>query len=165
MLQEIQDIFFLPLTEIRQWLVTQTASFDWQARVRELREEWEQARQYPPVLNPTPNEGGLVQGMGTGGRMVGRCVIHRPGVWQGLGKDRIVIARTLLPMELPLLDVGALVVETGGLLDHVAVQARERNLPAVVGAVGATSIFRDGEFILVDADRGMVIRLNGISKE
>ena len=31
----------------------------------------------------------------------------------------------------------AIVVETGGVLDHVAAQARERGIPAVVGAVGA----------------------------
>lgn len=159
MLQKPDDIFFLPLSEIRQWIVSQTASFDWKSRVQLLRAEWEHARQFPPILNPTVKGPGLIQGLGTGGRMVGRVLLHQPGVWEGLAKDRVLVARTILPMELPLLDVGALVVETGGLLDHVAVQARERNLPAIIGAAGATSIFMDGEFVLVDANRGIVVRL------
>ena len=49
----------------------------------------------------------------------------------------VLVARTLLPTELPLLSAAALVVETGGPLDHVAAQARERGIPAVVGAADA----------------------------
>ena len=69
------------------------------------------------------------------------------------------MAATLLPSELPLLVAAALVTETGGPLDHVAAQARERRLPAVVGAAGACRIFRDGDLVLVDADRGLGVRL------
>lgn len=163
MLQEIEDVFFLPLSEIRRWIATQTPSFDWKECVRKSRQAWEHARQHPPILNSPRDERGVVRGIGTGGRVMGQVQLHQPGIWQGLEPGRVVVARTILPMELPLLDAGALVVETGGLLDHVAVQARERNLPALVGAVGATSIFRDGDMVLVDADRGMAIRLGGIT--
>jgi pyruvate,water dikinase len=69
------------------------------------------------------------------------------------------VAATLLPSELPLLVAAALVTETGGPLDHVATQARERGLPAVVGAAGACRLFHDGDLVLVDADRGLVVRL------
>lgn len=73
--------------------------------------------------------------------------------------DAILIARTLLPTELPLLAPAALVVETGGPLGHVAAQARERNLPAVVDAAGACASFRQGDLVLVDGDAGLVIRI------
>jgi pyruvate,water dikinase len=73
--------------------------------------------------------------------------------------NAVLVARTLLPTELPLVDAAALVTETGGPLDHVAAQARERNLPAVVGAAGAMSTLTEGELVLVDGDRGLVVRL------
>ena len=74
------------------------------------------------------------------------------------------MARTLLPTELPLLDAAALVTETGGPLDHVAAQARERNLPAVVGAQGVTEMLCEGDLVLVDGDRGLVVRLGAAKR-
>ena len=73
--------------------------------------------------------------------------------------DHVLVARTLLPTELPLLSPAAIVVETGGVLDHVAAQARERAIPAVVGAVGACRALRDGDQVLVDGGAGLVVRL------
>jgi phosphoenolpyruvate-protein kinase (PTS system EI component) len=73
--------------------------------------------------------------------------------------DTVLVARTLLPTELPLLSPAAIVVETGGALDHVAAQARERGIPAVVGAVGACDLLRDGDEVLVDGGAGWVVRL------
>jgi phosphohistidine swiveling domain-containing protein len=70
----------------------------------------------------------------------------------------VLVADTLLPTELPLIQAAALVTETGGPLDHVAAQARERGLPAVVGVAGAGQL-PDGALVLVDADQGLVVRL------
>jgi phosphoenolpyruvate-protein kinase (PTS system EI component) len=71
----------------------------------------------------------------------------------------VLVADTLLPTELPLVIAAALVTETGGPLDHVAAQARERQLPAVVGATGATRLLADGDLVLVDGDQGLVVKL------
>ncbi len=71
----------------------------------------------------------------------------------------MIVARTILPTELPLVTAAALVVETGGPLDHVAAQARERGIPAVVGAVGALAAFADGDRVFVDGDAGLVARI------
>ena len=75
------------------------------------------------------------------------------------GAGAIIVAATLLPAELPLISAAGLVVETGGVLDHVAAQARERGIPAIVGARGATSAIADGDLVLLDADAGQLIRL------
>jgi len=99
-----------------------------------------------------------VKGVGTGGRALGRVLLHRPASPRP-APGQILLAATLLPSELPLLVAAALVTETGGPLDHVATQARERRLPAVVGAAGACRLFRQGDLVLVDADRGLVVRL------
>ena len=82
---------------------------------------------------------------------------HRPGEPADVGA--VLVAATLLSTELPLIEALALVVDTGGPLDHVAAQARERQIPAVVGAHGASALLQDGDLVLVDGDAGLVVRL------
>jgi rifampicin phosphotransferase len=52
--------------------------------------------------------------------------------------------------------VGALVTDTGGILSHAAIIAREYRLPAVVGAGNATALLRDGQTVAVDGGAGVV---------
>ena len=46
--------------------------------------------------------------------------------------------------------------DTGGILSHCAVVAREYGIPAVVGAVVATSRIRDGQLLQIDGDAGTI---------
>jgi rifampicin phosphotransferase len=55
---------------------------------------------------------------------------------------------------LPLL--GAIVTDSGGLLSHSAIVAREYGIPGVVGTRQATSRFADGMQLRVDGDAGEV---------
>ncbi|MDP7532463.1 MAG: PEP-utilizing enzyme, partial [SAR202 cluster bacterium] len=48
------------------------------------------------------------------------------------------------------------VVETGGILSHAAVTAREYGIPAVMGIAGATRTIRDGQLLEVDGTEGTV---------
>ena len=50
----------------------------------------------------------------------------------------------------------ALVMETGGVLSHGAIVAREFGLPAVAGLPGATGRIKAGQMIRVDGGRGTV---------
>jgi pyruvate,water dikinase len=50
---------------------------------------------------------------------------------------------------------GALISESGGLLSHGSIVAREYNLPAIVSVEHATSL-RDGTMVRVDAHQGIV---------
>ncbi len=43
--------------------------------------------------------------------------------------------------------LGGVATELGGLISHGAVVAREYGLPCVVGVEGATSIFKNGDFV------------------
>jgi phosphohistidine swiveling domain-containing protein len=52
--------------------------------------------------------------------------------------------------------VGALVTDTGGILSHPAIIAREYKVPAVVATGNATSVLRDGQRITVDGTAGVV---------
>ena len=128
------------------------------------------ARTAPPSLADAGRAAdvpGLVRGRsGAGGVCIGRVELWTEADADmnraaDLGTEPIVIvARTILPTELPLIVASALVVETGGPLDHVAAQARERGIPAVVGALGALTAFAEGDHVLVDGDAGLVARID-----
>ncbi len=55
--------------------------------------------------------------------------------------------------------VAALVTDTGGIMSHAAIIAREYGLPAVVGTGRGTSLIKTGDSIKIDGDRGLVERL------
>jgi len=52
--------------------------------------------------------------------------------------------------------VGALVTDTGGILSHSAIIAREYRIPAVVATGNATELLRDGQMVTVDGSSGKV---------
>ena len=72
----------------------------------------------------------------------------------------IIVTQTL-PLEwLPLLqNAAAIVMEQGSLTNHSAIVARELGIPAVVGALHATTAIQPGDFLWVDGDRGQVYRV------
>ena len=74
----------------------------------------------------------------------------------------VLVAPTTSQPWMPLFGAAAaLVTETGGVLSHAAVVAREFRLPAVVAVAGATDLIQDGQLIEVDGDRGLVRILDG----
>jgi pyruvate,water dikinase len=54
--------------------------------------------------------------------------------------------------------ISGLITEIGSPLSHGAVVAREYGIPAVVGVKGAMSWLRNGEWIVLDGDRGLVTK-------
>jgi rifampicin phosphotransferase len=52
--------------------------------------------------------------------------------------------------------IGGLITDTGGVLSHAAIIAREYRLPAVVGTGNATSLLVDGQLVTIDGGRGTV---------
>jgi pyruvate,water dikinase len=52
--------------------------------------------------------------------------------------------------------IGALVTDSGGILSHPAIIAREYGVPAVVATGNATAVLRDGQQVTVDGDAGSV---------
>jgi len=54
------------------------------------------------------------------------------------------------------LKIGGVVTDTGGMLTHAAIAAREYGIPAVVGTWTATNSIRNGDIIRLDGDNGVV---------
>jgi pyruvate,water dikinase len=74
-----------------------------------------------------------------------------------LNKGDILVTDTTAPPWTPLFaTAGGIVTDTGGILSHCAVVAREYRIPAVVGTGGSTAIIKDGQLIEVDGDAGAV---------
>ncbi|MFN2188074.1 MAG: PEP/pyruvate-binding domain-containing protein [Candidatus Promineifilaceae bacterium] len=56
---------------------------------------------------------------------------------------------------------GAVVAESGGILSHSSIVAREHNLPAVVSVTGACQLLTNGTIVLIDGFNGEVILSEG----
>jgi rifampicin phosphotransferase len=102
-----------------------------------------------------------------------RGLAASPGVYEGTARrvagptefDRIVEGDVLVTEStteafnilLPLL--GGIVTDSGGLLSHAAIVAREYGIPGVVGTREATGLIPDGTRVRVDGDAGEVVVL------
>ncbi len=172
LLDHAEEVFWLPLDLVRREAHGATTLTREEAArlIDDARRADADARNAPPSLADAGGAAdvpGLVRGRsGAGGVCIGRVEIWSvadAGAEGGgnLGAEpTVIVARTILPTELPLIAAAALVVETGGPLDHVAAQARERGIPAVVGAIGALAAFEDGDRVFVDGDAGLVVRID-----
>jgi pyruvate,water dikinase len=69
----------------------------------------------------------------------------------------VIVAPASNPSWVPLFAIaGGLVTNTGGVVSHAAVVAREFGLPAVVGVGGATTTIPDGATVVIDGTTGYV---------
>ncbi len=94
-------------------------------------------------------------GVGAGGGR-GSGPVH-VGTESAPAPGAVLVVRTLDPALAPLLPgLGGLVAETGSVLSHLAILAREYGVPTVVGLAGATEKFTDGTWVVVDGTTGDV---------
>ncbi len=93
----------------------------------------------------------------------------------GKGKVRVLVDRKLIPslqqgevlvttMTTPdfvpaMQKAVAIVTDEGGILCHAAIISREFGIPCIVGTENATKIFKDGDLVEVDAEKGVVKKL------
>ncbi|HEV2784965.1 MAG TPA: PEP-utilizing enzyme [Solirubrobacteraceae bacterium] len=108
-----------------------------------------QAPENPGELRGSPGSAGIVRGTARVVRSITEAGRIQPG--------DIIVAETTAPPWTPLFATAAAVVtDTGGVLSHCAVVAREYGIPAVVGTGMATSVIADGQTVEVDGDAGIV---------
>ena len=85
------------------------------------------------------------------------CVVHSLDDAARLQQGEILVCKTTAPPWTPLFAIAAgVVTETGGILSHSAICAREYAIPCVVGTQVATSRIPDGALITVDGTKGTV---------
>lgn len=180
-LAEADDVFYLGVEEVRAALAETS---DLQALVAERKAELERHRALEPPLQlgtdygpppdsplsrgfgrffgtppaPSEEEGVLNGHAGSPGKVRGVARIVRTlAEAEKLQRGDILVTVTTAPPWTPLFSTaGAIVTDTGGILSHCAVVAREYRIPAVVGTGTATRVFSDGQILEVDGDSGTV---------
>ncbi|MEO6121553.1 MAG: PEP-utilizing enzyme, partial [Acidimicrobiales bacterium] len=102
-----------------------------------------------PVVAPGPSTGGRGA---SGGRAVG--FVHGDGAPSA---GAVLVVATLDPALATVLPhLGAIVSESGSVLSHLAILAREFGVPAVVGVSDAVRRFPPGSRVTVDGTTGEV---------
>ena len=84
-------------------------------------------------------------------------VIHSLGEADRLQAGEVLVCTTTAPPWTPLFAIaGAVVTDSGGVLSHSAICAREYAIPCVVATQVATHMIPDGAMVTVDGTKGLV---------
>lgn len=183
-LTERDDVFHLTIDEVRAALEGAPGA-ELEERIARRKDElarWADVPS-PPVLGtfppgPPPDDpvaravfkmfGGIPKEAARSNEITG--MPGSPGVARGparvirslaeahrLEAGDVLVAETTSPPWTPLFaTVVAVVTDTGGILSHAAVVAREYQIPAVLGTKRASGAIRDGQLLEVDGDEGVV---------
>jgi phosphohistidine swiveling domain-containing protein len=173
-LDRVDDVFFLGADEVADAILDGKPR---QSTVRARRVELERQRTLtpPPYVGPIPDETGPpdrfdspriastvaneLRGTGASAGIVrgpARVILSQDDFGR-VEQGDIIVAPASNPSWVPVFTIaGGLVTNTGGVLSHAAVVAREFGLPAVVGATEATSKIEDGRLVEIDGTAGTV---------
>jgi len=96
------------------------------------------------------------------GKVCGKVkVILHPKHFKNFKKDKILVTGATRPDFLPIMyKAAAFITDSGGILSHAAITAREMKKPCVIGTKTATKVFKDGDLVEVDANKGIVRKLS-----
>lgn len=114
---------------------------------------------YDEISKQFKADGKLVGSCACPGIVKGRCrIVRRPS--DTFLDGEILVTGMTTPDMVPLMKrASAIVTDAGGALCHAAIVSRELGVPCIVGTQVATNTFRDGEVLLVDAEKGVVKRV------
>ncbi|WP_433012732.1 PEP/pyruvate-binding domain-containing protein [Kribbella sp. CA-294648] len=103
----------------------------------------------PTVLTGTPASHGLVAGTAR--------IVRGPADFLRVRPGDILVCPYTDPAWTPLLRIAAgVLTETGGVLSHAAIVARELRIPAILGIPDATTRIHDGATITINGTTGTV---------
>lgn len=109
----------------------------------------------PPVATGNATVKGQV---GCTGTAEGIVKIVQPGSTVAEFPDgAVLVSEMTTPDLVPLMQkAAAIVTDNGGILSHAAIVARELKKPCIVGTGNATKVFKDGDTVIVDTEKGEV---------
>ncbi len=96
------------------------------------------------------------------GKVVGKVKVCRSATEVDKVKpgDILVAVMTRPDYVMGMKRAGAIVTNEGGITSHAAIVSRELGIPCVIGTKIATKIFKDGDLVEVDADNGIVKKVD-----
>lgn len=105
-------------------------------------------------------DGQILKGRsGSPGKATGKVrIIHSPDD-DLFEEGEILVCQVTSPDYLQCMQrAAAIITDQGGTLSHAAIVARELNTPCIVATGNATSVLVDGDIVMIDADKGVVIK-------
>ncbi|MCX8195432.1 MAG: phosphoenolpyruvate synthase, partial [Candidatus Micrarchaeota archaeon] len=104
------------------------------------------------------------------GKVLARGLGAAPGIGKGrvkvlagpkeigkVEKGDVLVTDMTTPDFVPAMKkASAIVTNSGGMTCHAAIVSREMGIPCVVGTKNATSVLKEGQFVTVDASRGII---------
>lgn len=170
---------FLTIDEIKQVLTNRDSSLITKAiRRSKLFDEWNKLKYAEIVsgipeplnlkainyedatgsikINATPVCGGTVKGRACVLKNFSEVSKIKPG-------DILITHSTDIGWSPYFPALGGVVTELGGLISHGAVVAREYGIPCVVSAIGATDAFKFGDNVLLNAEKGFILKIDDVN--
>jgi phosphohistidine swiveling domain-containing protein len=95
---------------------------------------------------------GIVQGPA-------KIVLNRQDVSKVNIGDILISSATNPDLLIAMKKASAFVTDTGGIISHAAIISRELKKPCIVGTKIATKVFKDGDFVEVDAEKGIIRKI------
>jgi len=95
------------------------------------------------------------------GRIKGTAkIVLSPHETDKVNKGDVMIASETTPDFVPATyRAAAIVTDMGGITSHAAIISREIGVPCIVGTKHATRIFKDGDFVEVNANNGIISKI------
>lgn len=88
-------------------------------------------------------------------------IINVPEDMVKMESGDIMVSHTTYPSLVPAMKkAAAIITDDGGITCHAAIVARELKTPCVVGTKLASKVLKDGDLVEVDANKGVVKRIN-----
>lgn len=109
----------------------------------------------------------VISGVGASfGTATGKVRIVSSATGKKYSREEILlIQKYSSEMESMILSSGGIIMETGGLTSDTAILCREFAIPAVVGATGASSLLREGDWVKIDGNSGTIYKDEKIKGE
>lgn len=116
-------------------------------------------KKFKPSANGEKEVKGIVANRG---KVVGTAkIISGPADFHKFKTGDILIAKMTSVDFLPIMKkASAFITDEGGLACHAAIISREYNVPCVIGTGKATAVFKDGDEVEVDAEKGIVRKID-----
>jgi pyruvate,water dikinase len=172
LIEERDDIFYLKYGEVRKLIRNEIDQNETRARISTRKLEMEEYEDLvlpevifgdaPPINLVQQKIGMELNGVGTaGGHYTGPArVVRGVGDFGKIQEGDVLVIPYSDVSWTPLFSLAkAVISESGGLLSHCSIVAREYRIPAVVSVDAATQI-EDGTMLAVDGNNGLVLVLD-----
>ena len=168
-LENEEDIFYLDYKDILNSMIDNNLD-TLKQRVNKNKMYYNSFRNYTPQSEIFPCQKQIIQvdcnkkfkgiGASFGKTKARACIVDSKEDLKNLKKSDILVTKYIdqeIFKKINIMELSGIVTEFGGMLCHLAINARENRIPCVVGLKDATQVIKTGEEIMINGDTGEVI--------